>query len=448
MKLSKKILNDFNHAETLMVLSSFPEKRGELAADNAIARYTNLLIKNFPGHQRVVVISEKRKRDDKPYLLTKNILVIPSYVVNSSFIAPQILRSILKFSRASKVLVQFEFSIFGGKRSIPGIVAVLMVLALLNKDISTMLHQVVKTTSSLSGHLGLVKGGLKSKVFDSLLHLFYRLVGVVSRRVLVHDSLLKSRLEKIVPEYKLAIIPHGSSVPTTLSSNIRNKTRKRLGFSSSDKVVLVFGYRSWYKGTDWAVKTLGEISRKYPRKKLKLLIAGGESPTLMGTNSYKNYSAGLTSLLDKYQDRIVTTGFVPEKDVASIFASADVVLYPYRTKMSASGALSLAWKYGKSFLVSKTFAMNFEEADIQESMYKNKVSLKDLGFELNQRSFERVLLNLLTDKMLQKRLGFLGKEIAIKRSWENVGQAYLRIINTSLDPRGRFVGEAPAYATK
>ncbi len=424
MNITKKLLNKYNTPDTLAILSSFPKKDGEVADENAVARYTNLLITNFVGSRKIVVICEKRQKTDKAYELADNILVVPSYKVNSLLFSFQVIKTLYKFNQIKNLLIQFEFSIFGGKDSLPGLLGIIFSQWLFGRNISITLHQVVDDISSLSGHLGLKRGSLRTHAFNFLLSQFYKLIGIFSDTVIVHDSLLKTRLSAFVKEDKIVVIPHGGFGSSQLSSSLRSRVRRSLGFDKKDFVILVFGYQSWYKGTDWIIKTVGDLVEKHPELNLKILLAGGESPTLKYTSAYKNFFLNLKDLLGHYGNIVKSTGFVPESEVAKVFAASDAVVFPYRTRMSASGALSLTWSYGKAFLASSQFATNFLEPDVLDAFARYSISTKDISFELNLQSFEKVLIGLVNNKSLTLRLKNAGAEVANFRTWSRVAKAY------------------------
>ncbi|MCX6705435.1 MAG: hypothetical protein NT162_03840, partial [Candidatus Woesebacteria bacterium] len=140
----------FNNPDTLGVISSYPTKNGELARGNAISRYTYLLTKNFPKDQKVIVFCEAGKFKN-PYLQAPNILVVPSYKLNSLTFFKDILAKINKFDAVNSIMIQFEFSIFGGKIIIPQILMLLLTLKLLGKSCKIAFHQVVTDINTLSG---------------------------------------------------------------------------------------------------------------------------------------------------------------------------------------------------------------------------------------------------------------------------------------------------------
>jgi hypothetical protein len=125
--------------------------------------------------------------------------------------------------------------------------------------------------------------------------------------------------------------------------------------------------------------------------------------------AYKKYHQKLKKVVKEANGDIIYTGFIPETDVKKVFGSTDLFIFPYRTKMSASGAFSLCLGYGKSYIVSKAFAQNLDKNEI-----------KGRTFDLNYSSFEKALMS----NLLIKRNSVLP--IDQQRSWTSVASKYLR----------------------
>ena len=156
MKLTSKTYQRFNDPATLLVVSSFPLQGEEIAKRNAVSRYSYLLLKHFPDQQRVVVLCEQVvDQNNQPYLLKKNILVIPSYPINSLKLFTQLNLQLKRFSQVKNILLQFEFSLFG-KEVITFLLPFFFIWQrVLGKKIYTMLHQVVLDLSTLAGQVAL-----------------------------------------------------------------------------------------------------------------------------------------------------------------------------------------------------------------------------------------------------------------------------------------------------
>lgn len=410
-------LTKFNNSETLAIVSPYYSKnRGDFRG-YSIARYTNLLVNSYPKNQKVVIFCEKREENETPYQSQENILVVPTYKFNSTNFFGQILAQMSKFGNVKDILIQFEFSIFGGKKIIPSFLLSLLMLRILNKNISIVLHQVVTDLNELLGHLGLHRKPLSVTAFNMLLRAFYSIVGYLSNHVIVHDKMLLARLSNFVNKSKIKVIPHavGDENVIETTPKLTNIARKDYNLKKEDKVIAVYGYRSWYKGTDWIVKTISELSNRYPKQNLKLLVAGGVSPTLKNTEAYKSFDKKLKSVIKIANGSVRVTGFIPEKDVWKVFAASDLIVFPYRTRMSASGAFNLALTYKKPFLVSSAFSDGIN------------LKLKDVIFDLNTFSFEGKLFNILKDRKLRARLELFSNAQVTNKSWVEVAQSYLAV---------------------
>lgn len=405
--LVNHMYKSFNNPDTLGIFSSYPAKGGEVARGNAISRYTYLLTKNFPKSQKIVVFSEVRKRT-KPFLMAENILVVPTYRLNSPGFFKDVMQKILDFDAVENILIQFEFSIFGGKIVIPQILMLLLAFKFLGKSTKITFHQVVDDINVLSGHLAIKKNGIKAAALNVLLKVFYVACGILSDKVFVHDSVLGARLSKFVDREKIKIIPHGITIERKISNKFAENSKKYFGVKEGTRLLGLFGYCSWYKGTDWLIENFAKFARENPGRHVKLLVAGGESPTLKGTLAYKKYHQKLKKVIKKANGNIIYTGFVPEKDVRKVFAAADLFVFPYRTKMSASGAFSLCLGFNKPYLVSRAFSENIEPGEA-----------KDRVFDLNYQSFSNLIkANINENKTASADL--------YGRSWKNVANLYLR----------------------
>jgi glycosyltransferase involved in cell wall biosynthesis len=403
--MPRKTLDYFNDSNTLVIISPYSES-GKNFRGYSIARYTRLFVNFFPKTQKVVVFCEAQK-SSRPYRVSENILIAPSYKVDSLRFFADLFSAILKFSQIKNVLVQFEFSIFGGKRMIPQFLALLLLLKLSGKSLKITFHQVVCDLGSLSGHLAIGKRGLKTSLLNSFLHTFYKISGFLSDKVFVHDTDSVGQLGKFVDRGKIEVIPHGVKVTGDFGRNFVASAKKHFRVDTKTKLIGIFGYCSWYKGTDWLIENFTKFASNNPDLKVKLLVAGGESPTLRGTLAYKKYHKRLKKVIKRANGNIIYTGFIPEKDVEEVFAACDLMVFPYRTKMSASGAFSLCVGYRKPFIASREFSKN-----LNFSGEVNNV------FSLNYKSFEACLR-----KNLNSKVKFNG--LGSGETWEGAAQKYL-----------------------
>lgn len=123
---------------------------------------------------------------------------------------------------------------------------------------------------------------------------------------------------------------------------------------------------------------------------------------------------------------ILVTDFIPEAALPHYFQTADLVLLPYRTLMSSSGPLSLAFSFRKPFLLSTAFRPLFMTADIQQALKKSHLTTDDLTFPLDT-SFPDRLQEIAENKALLERITELSATIAEHRSWREIGKRYYDI---------------------
>lgn len=431
MKITQALYQRFNQPDTLIVVSSFPLRGEEIAKRNAVSRYSDLLLSHFPEDQKVLVLCERvAGQDNRPYLLSKNILVLPAFLTNSYSLFIDLAKQLQKFSAIKNILLQFEFSLFG-KEVITFLLPLFFLLQrFAGKKITIMLHQVVLDLSTLAGQVQLPAHALKTQVFNLAMKLFYATFGLACQKVLVHDQFLAEKLAGLVPRQKIRIIPHGINGYQHFSATQQAKIKQTLGLKKSDRVLLAYGYHSWYKGTDWIIKNFLRLKAEQKiAKNVKLVLAGDVAPTQKEQAHLRRYYRALSSSIAANSASILHTGFVPEKDVAKIFAIADFCVFPYRSRMSSSGALALALQYHKPFICSAAFAENLQTDALKSLAAQLQLNLADLSFRLRYDSFVAVFQKAWNNKSLQAKLAIFGRQVARQQSWQAVGQSYLQVLN-------------------
>lgn len=146
-----------------------------------------------------------------------------------------------------------------------------------------------------------------------------------------------------VSSSKIGYAPHGNydrfirDTPPECSE----MTRRALGISENEKLILYFGLIRPYKGVDRLIDASPHISTPNTR----ILVAGGCAEPLLTELRQR--------ILTKDTHGKVTflPGFVENKQLSSLLAAADLVVFPY-THIYQSGAVLLAMSFGKPVLVS------------------------------------------------------------------------------------------------
>jgi len=145
------------------------------------------------------------------------------------------------------------------------------------------------------------------------------------------------------PDQRIVLAPHPAHSPRTFGPPPPDRTvaRRLLGIAADAEVPLFFGAPRHAKGLDLLLDALAFVQR--PR--LRLVVAGELAG---GTRFLRRRLAaptmrGRVTVLDRY---------VPNEDVGTVFASADVVVLPYR-EGSRSGVQALATGFGRPVIVTR-----------------------------------------------------------------------------------------------
>ena len=406
------------NSSDLVVITSFPPQG--IVHDKAVvgiasyAKNTLLALKKYKNDLNITVLAEKLEGNSKTY--EDNGLKVERIWRRNSFSTFfLLLKKIMSLKDTKNILIEFEVAMFGDFIYLLFFPLFLLILKLLRKKTTIVSHQVISDINSLSGHINL-NDGLKTKVLNLFIHLFYKMLIAFSTKVIVFDQVLKEKLEKYGNKKKIFVIPHGVEKFNFELKNLDAK--EKLGFKKDDFVLLYFGYLAWYKGTDILINYFNQIKEK---ANLKLIIAGGPNPNHLDKQYYLNYIKNIKEACE--QNNIVLTGFVKEEDIPLYFIASDLVVFPYRTLMSASGPLSIAFSFQKPIIISNSLTEMFKTQDIKTGLDAAKLNEEDLVFN-SSTDFQAKITRIHKDSNLRERLEMLSSIMGEQRSWEKVGQSY------------------------
>jgi len=393
----------YNLQDSLIVFSSYAKSSGQMRDMNALAWYTKHLLLSFPKNKKIIFLSEKTSTmSNSPFEDQGRILIIPCWEKNNTQSLFDILQTISLFNSPKRFLFQFEFNMFGNIMGPIITLGIVLYLSLLRKRIYFQIHQIVLDVTTIKDQIH-VKNPFFLHFFNFSLRIFYRLIFLFSHKVIVTEEALSKRLNSIVNTNKLIILPHHVlNEPIVARSVVRKKTKN----------LLFFGYLSWYKGIDWLVKTF-KILQKHSSQ-LKLIVAGGESPTQKHKKFYRQYYAALKHRMHTTPN-VTHTGFISDKQIKQYMKKADVVILPYRSFISSSGPLSWALAHHKPVIFSTHLKEYMYSSDFADAMKQAEIRPCDLFFDLNAASF-----NVFLTKINLKKLIHFSTLLAEKRSQKNV----------------------------
>jgi glycosyltransferase involved in cell wall biosynthesis len=189
------------------------------------------------------------------------------------------------------------------------------------------------------------------------LRIQYRL----SSHIFVHTERMKQQLREEfgVAAEKVSVIPFGINNTVPNSSLSAREAKERLGVGGGEKVLLVFGGITPYKGIEYAVEALAELKAK--GGDYRLLIAGKPKPKGADRPYWESVRQTISrrGLGDQVIERIE---YIPDEETEVYFKAADVLLLPY-THIFQSGVLFLGYSFGLPVLAADVGSLREEIVD-------------------------------------------------------------------------------------
>ena len=412
--------------KNLLVITSYPPK-SEVHGKGVvgIASYAkNTLTSLFKQDKnlKISVLAEKLKRDGLHEYNDDGISVARVWKRGSFLTFPILLKEALKRKNNSqKILIEFELSMFGGIFTLLPFPFFLFILKILGKKTHIVLHQVVMSMDEIGPHLNIAQKSLKASLYSYGMKFFYKLLILLSHEIIVFEEKLKDDLQKIGKNSKIAVIPHGVEVnQSTLS---QSKARKELNIPESSFVIVVFGFLAWYKGSDFIVQTIADLKKSESKlKNIHLIMAGGPNPNHMSKDFYVEYIQSIEKTAK--ENGITITGFVDETKINQYYQASDLIILPYRTFMSSSGPLSLAFTYNKPVIFSEPLRPYFKSVDINDALNQSRITEDDLIFKLTPESLSSLLQSFTENKEILDKLTRFSTLIGKKRSWNMIAKLY------------------------
>lgn len=264
------------------------------------------------------------------------------------YFAPfQIFREALRH-RFDVLHFEYDVYLYGGVVAAIILPFLMRILRLRGTQIVTTLHGVVSqrvVTREMLRENGFVLP--YSRIGKAGFYIIYSLFNWASDRIIVLELKLGEILESEyrVPRSRLFVCPHPLMYETAPRSQAEARARCGIG---PGKVVLFFGYASYYKGLDVLLDAI-QIARA-AEPDLALHLVASRHPRLQGNPRYEEF-------YDAFKAKASAVGaklydFVPESELADLLAASDVVVLPYTAAYGASGALNAVFAARRPVLVS------------------------------------------------------------------------------------------------
>jgi glycosyltransferase involved in cell wall biosynthesis len=305
---------------------------------NGMSRFTHQLANACAaGGLRVSVVGQA---DAAPALDGAKYGVSPCWRRGFTF-ALEILRE-LRASRARNVNIHHEATLYG-----PMATSILFPLLVLlcrasGMRVVTTLHHALSAQMIREAH-GRGEGDTpRTMLFELASYAFNIICATVSDKVVVQHSRSIDAFPKAL-QSKVVYIPLIVEAATPPSPESVERVRER--YSLPADYTLCFGFVSYYKGHHVLLDALERV--KTPQR---IVIVGPQNLRLREHASYQRYHREM-------RERAQSLGvhwcdYVPEEDVAAIFAGARYAVFPYVTSFAASGPLAIAASLGVPCLPS------------------------------------------------------------------------------------------------
>jgi len=417
-------LNSYNSPNTLLVITSIPavKKNNEMRKGfNAIGWHSEKTLKSIAQNRKIVVCAEK---NDEASHTEGEIRIERIWTKSNPFSLFSVLSLIQELPQIQSVFVPFEFNVFGGILPNLVLLAVLFILRLMKKQVTVEVHQVILDIAKLVKHVSITNPSLQL-FFNLSLRIFYCSLGLVANSIIVFEEELKNRLLPFVKADKIQVLSLAIEQKKIVS---QKQAQKKLGIPQNKFVIMVFGFINGYKGIDWLIDTF----KQYKQKDIVLLIAGGKNPYLAQDKHYQRFYNSIIKSIGK-DNRIVHTGFVPDKDVATCFSACDLAVLPYEVFMSASGPFSLALSYKKPIILSQALSLYANSLDVQKCLEMAKITSQELFFPLEKEGFFQLVNKYKTSSSFLAKLTQFSSLLGTARSMKSVIKKYEYILfpNTS-----------------
>jgi len=392
--------------KNLLVVTSYPEK-GVIHSKKTvgIASYTKTLLQGlikYTDDFKITILAEYFNQANS-YL--EEGLQIERIWQRNNLVSFFKLGSKIIHSKNDSLILSFEAYMFGSPLYNLLVLFFLLIAKLQGKKIYILLHQVPSNLKLLESNY------FKALLFNLAKKILFFNLNLIAHKIIVFEEQLEQQFGFTK---KTITLPH--LIPTVQVLE-KNKARQILGWDLKKFYCLYFGYLAPYKGIDCLLENWPNLANK------KLIIAGDINPNHKKNQAILNFVA---TLKKKAQEKnVIMTGFIPEKDIATYFSAADLIILPYRTFMSSSGPLSLALAYQKPILLSKPLAAYTKSSDFQRALKAANLSINDIIFEFKQKNLLNSLENI---QQKQSKLEQFASFISRERSLPTISKKLANII--------------------
>jgi glycosyltransferase involved in cell wall biosynthesis len=242
-------------------------------------------------------------------------------------------------------------------------------------------------------------------------------------RTIVHTAAAKEELiGRGGSRGHLHVIPAG--VPDVMSSKDQGRRFRERHNLADRRIVALFGFIAPNKGYEPAIEAWKELGDD-----VVLVIAGGARTADMAP-----YAATVGKLVQRsgLADRVITTGFLDEVELAEVMAAADLVIAPH-TYATGSYSVMVALAYGKAIVASDMDCF-LEIAADGSALRTCKAG--------DSRSLAEAISALLANAAERETLASNARAYAMRRSWDSVAARTIQVYGEAMSDGARSAQHA------
>jgi len=232
---------------------------------------------------------------------------------------------------------------------------------------------------------------------------------------IVHTQYSRDALmnQLMLPKERVSIIPHGVFAYYRGLIN-DSEGSSQIPRSGGEKRILYFGVLKPYKGVDILLEAFARLPARLIKDTVLQIVGYPKMPVKPLQELARDLGI---------EDRVFwDLRFVDEKEVASYFSQADVIVLPYR-RIDQSGVLMTALTFGKPIVASRVGG--FAEV-LKDGVHGFLVDPGDV------EALAQALARLLADDELRARMGKAVQELASgELSWESIAEKTIGVYEKS-----------------
>lgn len=300
------------------------------------------------------------------------------------------------------VIIQHEYGIYGGQDGD----MIIDLVKLLRRPYVLVTHTVLPQPSK---H--------QKQVLNHLCHRAAGIVCMTNRSA----NLLADLYE--APREVTSVIAHGVPEFPVMSSRM---LKRRLGYDGRE-IISTFGLIGPGKGLELGIQAMREVASKFPQA---LYLILGQTHPMLKRQEGEKYRTMLENLVDDLslgENVSFVNRFLSDGELGQFLYLTDIYLSPYPNRDQAvSGTLAFAMGCGRA-IVSTSYSYALEALSGGKGLIAHQADPHELA---------GLVINLLEDKHLKKRLQAAALSIGGNWTWPNVGRNYTaffhRILNNNL----------------